>query len=346
MTLIAAFEVAKTHTLIGDFLITKNGESHSVSKKILKLTDNIAIGWTGHLLAAQVILPDIRHLINDRAYLSADDFKQLLTEDLQVDCGNLSIHLIGWIVDENEKFCFRWNSSYPIELYFSHSMFDGSGEPFAKKIISEQGIISTEKSDEAPDSNWLEKALLITCGRLMNTEIFEKSISHDFYSGFCFESIFFSEEKKFKEIDEILYFGMTFTFDENNRAISSTLTDKIIKYESIGKVSKVSVSTKSLNTTEIHLITEPGDENTDYYKSYGSWSGFLSKFYCIGIKLESPTHKPFYSILIDIPKDGESEITKRTTKENLGVNISRSLIEQIYNLYLKESNPATNPAIF
>lgn len=346
MTLIAAFEAAKTPTLVGDFLVTKNKEAHSVRKKILKLTDNIAVGWTGHLLAAQQILPNIRFLIENKKFLSFEDFEKILTKDIKVDCGSLYIHLIGWIADVDENYCFRWNSSYPTELYLSHSMFDGSGEPFARAIISEQGIRSAEISDDLPDTDWLEFALLSSCGRPMNTEVFEKSISGDFYSGFCFESIFLNNENKFKEIDEILYLGVIFTFDENEKIINSAQTDKIIKYESIGHASKVSISIKSLDTTEIHIITEPGDESRDYCSNHGNWSGFLSKYYCIGIKLESPLHGPFYSLMIDISKDGKSELMKGTTKEKLITNIPMNLIENLYNLYRGESNPAKNPAIF
>lgn len=342
MTMIAAFKAHHTPVIIGDFLITKK-TSHSSKKKIIKLSDNVVIGWAGDLLAANEIMPLIyENILKPR--ISKEELERILTKDITIDCGKLSINIIGWIADE-DNYCFRWNSAYPNEIYYDESMFDGSGEEMARTVVTGHDIEVEDpelSSDEA-----IRCALLATCGRFMNTEVFGQSLQKKYSSGISYEALFLNKKGTFEYLENILYFGITCNFDENKNCIRAELSEIYFKYETIGRYStKLGIYNYKTGYKDIHVITAPGvrtslsaglGPNSILKNDLFSFS-FESDFYCIGLKFKSPSYKTEYSLLIDYAKNGKSRHIEAATESGIKLNLSINELEHLHHLFCAESD--------
>lgn|GEM_PF-3388113 len=56
MTLVAAYKSTGIPILLGDFLISRGEDRHRGRKKICRIRDNLAVGWTGSLLQTEHVL--------------------------------------------------------------------------------------------------------------------------------------------------------------------------------------------------------------------------------------------------------------------------------------------------
>jgi hypothetical protein len=341
MTLIAAFKAHHTPVIIGDFLITKKN-AHSSRKKIIKLSDNVAIGWTGDLLAANEIMPLI-YGKTPKSRISKEELERILTKDITIDCGKLCINIIGWIVDEGNNYCFRWNSAYPCEVYYDESMLDGRGAEFAKTVITEHNIKIEDQ--ELSQDEAMKFALISTCGKFMNTEIFEQSLQEKFSCGISYEALFLNKNGVFEYLDNILYLGITCNFDENKNYIRAELSEIYFKYETVGRYSaKLSIYNNRTGYKDIHAITAPGVRATlspglspnSILKNHLLSSSFESDLYCIGVKLKSPLYKTEYSLLIDFAKNGKSRHVEAATESGIKLNLSIDELEKLHHLYCSE----------
>ena len=96
VTLIAAFREEQTPILLGDFLVTSNGDEAGTRKKICRISPNLAVGWAGSLIAATTVISEMRRRF-DGARLSHRELHNFL---VTYDEGNLKglarVNLIGW----------------------------------------------------------------------------------------------------------------------------------------------------------------------------------------------------------------------------------------------------------
>ena len=124
MTMIAGFKINEVPFLIGDFVISKSGERSELRKKLVWLSKNCAVTWTGSLLTADLVLKQLF----DRFYETRIS-REALVEFLSCveETPNYHIRMIFCLVEEAPSF-FLWNSGYPVEVYdYDDLVTDGSG---------------------------------------------------------------------------------------------------------------------------------------------------------------------------------------------------------------------------
>ena len=123
MTLLVAYSPQKFPVLIGDLLLSGKetngkvteiptiGESTQVfpegcgwaiaglNQKLVRISDNCILGWSGSRLTALSAIKAIRALQNDRGTLTYSDV-QCCVDNLDAELANKGIALVGWIRDE------------------------------------------------------------------------------------------------------------------------------------------------------------------------------------------------------------------------------------------------------
>jgi hypothetical protein len=137
VTLIAAFRQQETPVLVGDFLVTANGAERGSRKKICRIAENFAIGWTGNLVVAEKVVSELRNSLAGTK-VSVADVEGLLTVKAPDSFGALHVHLIGWILGPPDG-CFLWNSQWPQQLFEAPYHYDGTGGPSFIKQAGEGG---------------------------------------------------------------------------------------------------------------------------------------------------------------------------------------------------------------
>lgn len=94
MTLIAGFHSFGTPTLIGDLMITSSRETVSYRKKILLISDNFAVAWTGHLFAAGSVIRSLQSSLSPNN-ITLESVREVLTHPETYNLGSGEVHLIG-----------------------------------------------------------------------------------------------------------------------------------------------------------------------------------------------------------------------------------------------------------
>lgn len=125
MTLVAAYRENGIPVLLGDFLLTADGQPSGLRKKIHLISSNLVVGWTGTLIAAIPVLKDLHSEFNGR-HVSKDEFERFLKNYPPANFGSFSVLLIGWIID-GEQHCFWWNSERPVDLFYEPYVYFGTG---------------------------------------------------------------------------------------------------------------------------------------------------------------------------------------------------------------------------
>jgi hypothetical protein len=150
MTIVAAFRSHGVPILVSDLLITADTQTEQKSflptapaaasslskdirakivgtrKKVHLFGGVIAVAWSGSWLAASSVLNDFHNFSKNKT-INGDMFKNFLVQQTIWLDENLTVILTGWII-QPEPVCFRWNSSWPNEIYFDERFFDGSGD--------------------------------------------------------------------------------------------------------------------------------------------------------------------------------------------------------------------------
>lgn len=177
MTLIAGFHSYGTRVLVGDFLITSGGEVSGLRKKILLVADNFALAWTGHLVAADLVVKSLQADL-DRDAVTLESVNAILTNPATAsDLRPHQVQLICWVADGQGAHCFRWNSDYPHELFPGSPIYDGSGESFVQALAG-MGPHDSANPDGINPNRAVNGALGVTA-ELMRSEMLGQTNRRD-----------------------------------------------------------------------------------------------------------------------------------------------------------------------
>lgn len=295
MTLIAGFLSYRSPFLVGDLLITGVNRL-SLRKKILIVADNFALAWTGDLLAAQSIVETLQASL-DIGDITVESIKNVLIDPDTSDHGILQATIIGWVVDTTGQHCFRWNSSYPGELFFGNPLYDGSGTSFAEKHIGPQGI----NSDSDIDSDSHISSVLNFTTSLMRWEMLGPS-TQSIGFGFCYEIIYFSKEAGFQYVDNILYLSVTLIFNDQGEYLDLELNGNVFKYNSEDNFSVVHMLNCGRDTRSVYPIKPIGRISNLKFNAFARGyekkakkafnnqhrTPLLSDYYCVFITFKAP----------------------------------------------------------
>lgn len=338
MTLIAAFKAEGIPVLVGDLLLTAKGEKSGTRKKIIVLADNLAIAWTGDLIAAKLIIRELKEKFNDNR-TTKQHLESTLTSLPLDDIGGFSIHLIGWIIDNDAQYCFRWNSLWPHDVFYDDNvMIDGSGSPLIKRLIGEGNLngVGTKQKTEKEIVDWIAYMLLSINTTLMHFILFPSDIESTLHSGYSFETIYYSNEGIFKYLDCITYIGIYSFLNEHGKYLRSQIAPVIYKHDSLNNSTKITTFNIEKNHQNINFISAP-NQDEDIPRDIKPFlkTSLKSRYKCICIQINSPNHPPFMTQLVD-QSDKEDLIS--ITENSINIKIQNDIIEKIFDMYKTDYN--------
>ena len=226
MTLIAAFRSNGIPALVGDLLVTA-GAIHGSRKKLLVVADNLAIAWTGHLIAAQIVCKALQGM-SQNTTVSEDNLRALLTAFHPGDFASLQVTIVGWLIEPKRQLCFRWRSDYPSEVFYGDPMTDGSGSRLADQYIGTRGLVG-DPPTEQPHHVAVSRALQVVA-ELMRDEMHGRPNTSSGF-GYAYELVVLNAAGRFDYVDDVLYFGLCHQLTEAGRYVSSALFGPILKIE-------------------------------------------------------------------------------------------------------------------
>jgi hypothetical protein len=274
MTVVAAFRTCGTPILIGDLLVTADTNNEESSflptspgtaatlskdicariagtrKKVHLFGGSVAVAWSGSLLAASSVLKALKDFSEGRE-IDRDILAAFLAQQTGWEADGVSVVLTGWVV-KPELLCFRWNSTWPHEVFFDDRFFDGSGDEVFEALIDEQ-----VRSAAGPgiESN-CEKAIysvLAKVGKLVSHEVFTGETLRSRF-GYCYEVAYF-DGARFRYVDEVTYLSWLVRISDSEPRYQAMPAPAIVKYKNFGEFS--AVQTVRLDTgAEVHTFFE------------------------------------------------------------------------------------------
>jgi hypothetical protein len=267
MTLIAAFPVMGAPALLGDLLITSSS-GFSSRKKIVRLADNLGVAWTGDLLVANIVIPQLQDALKSAELQrpTMSWLEKILASFNPSDFGNFNIHLIGWLVEPHQSFCFRWNSGYVDVVFTDDVMTDGNGSDCIEQHTGLKGII--RESQELLNHDRKKSRLTYILGRLMRQEMHGPPTHKVGYGG-GYEALIFSEEGSFEYV-EVLYYSVEYKMSPTGEVRDFRLLQPFVKVGSTEGNTVVWWKDTSANTEERHLVTSPGKTSQEEWERLGA----------------------------------------------------------------------------
>ena len=146
MTLIGAFKAYGTPFLIGDFVLSVQGQRAGVRKKVHRLGPNCGAAWTGHLIAALPVFRALHQRFDGQTPVSKLELQDVLASFKPTDFGSTELRIIGWVIDGDE-YCFRWRSDWTDELIHAEPAYDGSGQAIIQKWGGDRPIFDAAQPE-------------------------------------------------------------------------------------------------------------------------------------------------------------------------------------------------------
>ena len=337
MTLIAGFHSFGTPVLVGDFLTSITGRPSGVRKKILRITDNFVLGWTGHLIAAQSVLNCLQSSLGPD-FVTLKSVRAILTDPATSNLGfGLEVMLICWVIDDEGQHCFLWNSSYPQELFLGAPQYAGSGESTIRALVGPQGLHHSTPPVHAGHQE-STRGVLGVITQLLRNEMLGPSTREMGY-GFAYEILQLKDGARFEYVDDILYFTIKCILDENGQYVRNEFGSSLYKYKSEGNCTAVSIFDPLARRQDIHVITPPGDyvgQSTQYLKqtmlSQKYTAPFKSDYYSIVVQFQAPGFvcPPVISIVPNDATESSGFFIDVSERNTLQLRPSKELLEWMY----------------
>jgi hypothetical protein len=238
MTLVTAFKSTGVPTMIGDFLISSATSRGRGRKKIARLRPNLAVGWTGRLLQAEMVL--------DRLYASLDesptrdDVERLLQAFDVAPLGTPRLKLVGWVVDKAGPHAFHWDAASPY-VHWGAPWFVGTGAAWMENAYDRYAQPSAEaRPDERDGMDWV-------LGTLCELNVFDFLYSPTHHLGFGggYEALYWSREVgSFRYVERTLYFCLGAWVDDRGKMTGPPIVrkDDVARYQTIDEWSVITLS--------------------------------------------------------------------------------------------------------
>ncbi len=307
MTVVAAFRMHGVPLLVGDMLITSSliGEKSSwlatapfvakflpeklgfriagAQKKVHLIGKFLAVSWVGSKLSGATILRAVHEKFSEEIP-TKDSFQSFLSSFNDRQAENLSVHLIGWIIDGQPE-CFRWNSSYPDVVYFDGPQFEGSGEALFAQILDQP--VTAGRAGDGLDSP-LEQVIYLILAKLTALIQLEIStgITLENRFGYCYDIVFF-DGREFQYVSSYTFSSWNLNLDRSGE-IQVQMSNLILKYKNFRDYSIVQVSdlrgANGVNTS-VDLITPVFDEMKTFDVKQIGRQSVASAFFCSFINM-------------------------------------------------------------
>jgi hypothetical protein len=341
VTAIAGFRSFGIPVLIGDFLVTEPTEATGESglrKKLAVISDNCAVAWTGHLLAADSVIKRIQAGTNGRS-ITLESIYAILTDPATSEMGVQSVRLIGWVIDDSGQHCFSWNSQNAHTVLPGAPVFEGSGAASIQQLVGNIGVGPVhDESGEAPDPALA--ALQITT-RLMNDELSSKT-KFELEFGFAYE-VAFVRNHRFHYADNILYLAISWELDQAGRYKGCTFVGSLYKYRVNDTFTQIHVYNPTTHAQKRHVV-EPvgfysrklGDEMAQRLATEPREFPWDSDYYCIFLQVNAPGFSKTVTFVLD--RFNSTEWVETSTPGQFSFNVPPQIIEWMTTQFLKIRN--------
>lgn len=336
MTLIAAFRSYDVPALVGDLLVTTTAGKESQRKKLRILTEKLAIAWTGQLMAAQTVIETLQNRLIKHHVPNRDTLESILTDPNFVDLGSLHVTLIGWIVEGSTAYCFRWNSDYPIEVFYGDLMCDGSGETEAKRLLGDVGIRSGDPG-YISDREDVVGGVLNLVTNLMKAEVVGPTFRHHGF-GFAYEVILLNEALQFEYITDVLYYSVVHELTDQGQYLSSKFTGKPIKVTDRAGCSLIFIFDPDRKEQSYHVINPIGlPVEIDQEKLIAELitnrhaSPFVAANYCAFLSFVAPNFSS-PPIVESFARNTSPDLLDLTDPDAFTLKINSAQIEWMYRI--------------
>lgn len=250
--------------------------------------------------------------------------------------------LIGWVVDDGYH-GFRWNSEWPVELFYDSRLFDGCGE-VALKMLPVGVIMPSETSPQPNIDNAIKRALSTAC-RLTSDEILD-GFNQRMGFGHGYEILYFNGEE-FRYVDDVLYLAWDFLFDAKGKIVDNQLFTKFYKYRNFSNYSVIQIWNVVNRSLEIHfhIITPLCNKSPEVVEriknEFVMRGGFPleSEYQCLYFTCISPENS--VSVHTWVGKLGEpnSPFAIETQSKGMSITIQFEAIEWAYKVGNQQRNP-------
>lgn len=281
MTLVAALRSFGAPALVGDMLLTSHGRQSGARSKLVKVADNVAVAWTGHLLAAEQVVRVLLATLPTSGVTFGQVERVLGDVASAADLGRLEVTLVGWVVDTSGEHCFKWNSRSALVVR-SEPMFDGSGADEAHSLIGDLGLRKAEGS--GPTGMDTYKALLYVLSRLMLPEVIRHPHARRSGHGFFYEALVLGPDGVFHHLEDVLFVALRVDFDASGKCTSQQAASDLFKYERLGghAVLHIGGLPVTKKTVEWHCVTTLGSPlDIQMPTPAGYKFPLASKYYCV-----------------------------------------------------------------
>jgi hypothetical protein len=341
MTAIAGFRSFGIPVLIGDFLVTKPTEAAGESglrKKLVVISDNCAVAWTGQLPAADSVIRSIQ-AGTIGGLITLESIYAILTDPATSEMGALSVRLIGWVIDDRGQHCFSWNSQNAHTVLPGAPAFDGSGAASIQQLVGNVGLGPVhDGSGEGPDPALA--ALQITT-RLMNDELLGKT-KFELEFGFAYEVALFRNQR-FEYTDNILYLAITWELDEAGRYAGCTFVGSLYKYRVKDNFTQIHVYNPTTHVLKRHVV-EPvgvysrklGDEMVLGLPTDPREFPWDSDYYCVFLQVNAPGFSKNITYVLD--RFHSKELVDTSKPGEFSFNVPPEIIEWMTTQFLKIRN--------
>jgi hypothetical protein len=317
MTLIAGFKLDETPILVGDLVLSVGNARSSAMKKIVKLSDNCVLGWSGNRKIAEEVFFQIRTRFKMKDFTYENIYKFLINLKHKPDSSLFATIFIGWVVKNEKPICFLWRTDYPSEVFPQEGPIKaGSGSPWFADDTSLENLSEVirgrrKEADRFP--GYLPGLAAVgALGVLMRYEFVKFGNMNDKTFGMSYEILYYNGNA-FKYLTDVSYFAVLVElelFDDRGTCKSMNLIHPRIKTRSNSYFTEViqlpSLENNRTNCTAIH---GPGLTNIEYnrlikkankrFKSkLPSKSTQVSDFYCTIFILRDSSNGNFISNLI------------------------------------------------
>lgn len=291
MTLIAAYEPFGVPVLIGDFLIT-GGQLSSTRKKIYKVSSNFVIGWTGNVIDARPLMKLIFEKFENET-VSLREVEKFLTSRTADPNYTESLHLVGWIIEDDNRHCFLWNIAYPDELFFERYHTAGTGGETFKALITRDTLGITFHPQSRTNTERAIRTVLSKAAELYADEMLDK-INRKKFFGHGYELLYF-DGSEFRYLENIAFSGLDAAFDSEGKIIYRRPYDLWYRYHSLGDAAFLQIN--DFKTGDIILESiEPVFRKKMRDAAFEFTAGSLrANYYCLYFRFQNKSGKESYT---------------------------------------------------
>lgn len=253
MTLIAAIEENGTPILIGDVLISSErpfyyehnsiptrddleliiprGNQFHIDKPFQKtyiVSRTFAVGFSGYIDCAQDIINTLLLFFSNRepTIVEVRQHFTRITDRKPQPCT-----IIGWVIDNGDKYCFRWKSNEPKKFDLDSQFIEGSGKNHFQNLYNNRGLSISD--------NPIEMVLCIIGNLLKDEVLYGENLRYRFGGGY---KIIFFDGEKFVTVPSVTYIFLRLDEVIKNKEINLIEMNRILKFFQNDEVMEILVT--------------------------------------------------------------------------------------------------------